>query len=57
MRIKVEINLDSYEWDGRTLQIQLIAPDYIENEEPDPEENIIEETGKPLKVIGKSKQK
>ena len=55
MRIKVEINLDAYEWDGRTLQIQLIAPDYIEGEEPDPEENIIEETGKPLKVIGKSK--
>lgn len=54
MRIKVEISLDAYEWDGRTLQIQLIAPDYIEGEEPDPEENIIEETGKPLKVIGKS---
>lgn len=55
MRIKIEINLDAYEWDGRALQIQLIAPDYVENEEPDPEEIVIEETKKPLKVIGKSK--
>lgn len=56
MRIKVEIHLDSYEWDGRTLQIQLLAPDYVESEDPDPdsEEIVIEEAEKKLKVIGKS---
>lgn len=54
MRIKVEIHLDSYEWDGRTLQIQLLAPDYVEGEDPDPEEIVIEEAEKKLKVIGKS---
>lgn len=53
MRIKFELILDTYEWDGRTLQLQLIAPDYEEGDEPDPEESVIEETEKKLKVIGK----
>ena len=53
MRIKVEIHLDDHEWDGRTLQLQLIAPDYEEDSEPDPDEIVIEEAEKKLKVIGK----
>lgn len=53
MRIKVEIHLDDYEWDGRTLLIKLAPSDYIEGEDPDPEEFIIEEPETKLKVIGK----
>lgn len=53
MRIKVEINLDDYEWDGRTLLLKLIPSDYLEDDEPDPEEIIIEEPKTNLKVIGK----
>ena len=53
MRIKVEINLDDHEWDGRTLLLKLVPSDYLETEEPDPEEIIIEEPDTKLKVIGK----
>ena len=53
MRIKVEINLDDYEWEGRTLLLKLVPSDYLETEEPDPEEIIVEEPDTKLKVIGK----
>lgn len=53
MRIKVEVNLDAYEWDGRTLHIQFLPPDEYASDEPDPEELPTEEAEKKLKVIGK----
>tara|TARA_R100000406_G_scaffold68349_1_gene48746 strand:+ start:195 stop:362 length:168 start_codon:yes stop_codon:yes gene_type:complete len=53
MRIKVEMHLDDYEWDGRTLLLKLIPSDYTEGEEPDPEEIITDEPDTKLKVIGK----
>jgi hypothetical protein len=53
MRIKVEISLDDYEWDGRTLLLKLVPSEYTEeDEDPDPEEIIIEEPEIKLKVIG-----
>ena len=54
MRIKVELHLDDYEWDGRTLLLKLIpADEYTDGEDPDPEEVIVEVPEKTLKVIGK----
>jgi len=52
MRIKVELILDDHEWDGRTLLLKLVPSDYLETEEPDPEEIIVEEIDTKLKVIG-----
>ena len=53
MRIKVEIQLDDYEWDGRTLLLKLVPSDYESEEPSDPEEIIYEEPIASLKVIGK----
>jgi len=53
MRIKVEINLDDQDWDGRTLLLKLVPSDYYEADDPDPEEIIVEEIDTKLKVIGK----
>ena len=54
MRVKIELQLDDYEWDGRTLLLKFVPSDYTDDNDPDPEQIIIEETDdNKLTVIGK----